>query len=273
MSSGARPATRARNSARRRDGLAAADERDPSERGRGVVGDEPRRAGQPRHLVVVEHDRLAVGGLLHVELDAVAGGDRGLGGGAAVLHDPGGPIVQPAMGDRRGEERARQLRRSRRHLRPRPPPRAAALATPIAERAWRPRSPKTSTIRSEAPLMTFGWSVKSGAELTKPVSFTTRRSRSRSPSQATRSWAMRASAQVRAAAAPAATSSPGPELAEDQPARVAADLAGDVDGIARRDERDVGRRRGGRVGQGDAELGEAGVELAAHAVSFLLGRH
>ena len=37
-------------------------------------------------------------------------------------------------------------------------------ATPTAERAWRPFSPKTSTIRSEAPLTTFGWSVKAGAE-------------------------------------------------------------------------------------------------------------
>ena len=35
-------------------------------------------------------------------------------------------------------------------------------------------SPKTSTKRSEAPFTTLGWSVKSGAELTKPVSLTTR---------------------------------------------------------------------------------------------------
>ena len=28
--------------------------------------------------------------------------------------------------------------------------------TPTAERAWEPRTPNTSTIRSEQPLMTFG---------------------------------------------------------------------------------------------------------------------
>src|SRR5690606_17973550 len=41
-------------------------------------------------------------------------------------------------------------------------------ATPTAARAWRPRSPRTSTRRSEAPLITFGWPVKPGAEATKP---------------------------------------------------------------------------------------------------------
>ncbi len=39
-------------------------------------------------------------------------------------------------------------------------------------------SPNTSFISSENPLITFGWSVKSGVELTKPVSFTTRTIRS-----------------------------------------------------------------------------------------------
>ena len=61
-------------------------------------------------------------------------------------------------------------------------------------------------------MITFGWSVKSGAELTKPVSLTTRTSRSRSPPQASRSWAMSWIAQVRAAAAPASASMPAPSL-------------------------------------------------------------
>jgi len=48
-------------------------------------------------------------------------------------------------------------------------------------RAWRPLSPNAATIRSEAPLSTFGPSRKSGAELTKPPSRTTRTTLSRSP--------------------------------------------------------------------------------------------
>src|SRR3546814_20200639 len=43
--------------------------------------------------------------------------------------------------------------------------------TPTALRAWRPASPNTSTITSDAPLATFGWSVKDGAEATNAPSF------------------------------------------------------------------------------------------------------
>jgi len=39
-------------------------------------------------------------------------------------------------------------------------------ATPMAMRAWRPASPKTSSSTCEAPLMTFGWSVKPSAPAT-----------------------------------------------------------------------------------------------------------
>src|SRR6266849_3308275 len=52
---------------------------------------------------------------------------------------------------------------------------------PTAERAWRPASPNAATSRSDAPLMTFGWSVKSGVQLTMPSNLTTRLTRSRSP--------------------------------------------------------------------------------------------
>ena len=52
---------------------------------------------------------------------------------------------------------------------------------PTADRAWRPASPKTSTMRSEKPLMTFGWSAKSSVHCTMPSAFTTRRTRSRLP--------------------------------------------------------------------------------------------
>src|SRR5699024_8841609 len=54
-------------------------------------------------------------------------------------------------------------------------------ATPTAERACLPASPKTSPRNSLAPLMTPGWPVKSGALETNPVTFTTCSMRSRSP--------------------------------------------------------------------------------------------
>jgi len=47
-----------------------------------------------------------------------------------------------------------------------------------------PLSPNTSTNRSEQPLITLGWSVKSGVPFTMPSSFTTRLTRSRLPSSA-----------------------------------------------------------------------------------------
>src|SRR5439155_612843 len=51
------------------------------------------------------------------------------------------------------------------------------------ERACLPiASPKTWTMRSEKPLITFGWSPKSSAELTMPSTFTTRFTLSRPPS-------------------------------------------------------------------------------------------
>ena len=48
-----------------------------------------------------------------------------------------------------------------------------------------PASPKTEAIKSEAPLITFGWSVKLSVELTKPVNFTHDLILERSPRQAT----------------------------------------------------------------------------------------
>jgi len=40
-----------------------------------------------------------------------------------------------------------------------------------AARVCLPFSPKTSAIKSEAPFITFGCSVNSAVELTKPVNF------------------------------------------------------------------------------------------------------
>jgi len=55
-------------------------------------------------------------------------------------------------------------------------------AMPTAARACLPRSPKTSTIRSENPLITFGCSTNSGSEFTIPKTFTIRLTLFRSPS-------------------------------------------------------------------------------------------
>src|ERR1700730_17899709 len=56
-------------------------------------------------------------------------------------------------------------------------------AMPTAERACLPAaSPKTSTIKSENPLMTRGWSPNPSGELTMPRTLTTRLTRSRLPS-------------------------------------------------------------------------------------------
>ena len=48
-----------------------------------------------------------------------------------------------------------------------------------------PASPKTEAIKSEAPLITFGCSVKLSVELTKPVNFTQDLTLERSPWHAT----------------------------------------------------------------------------------------
>ena len=50
---------------------------------------------------------------------------------------------------------------------------------PTAERACLPRSPNTSTKRSEQPLITLGWSSNSGTAFTIPSTLTTRRTLSK----------------------------------------------------------------------------------------------
>ena len=59
---------------------------------------------------------------------------------------------------------------------------AGSEPMPTAERAWRPFSPNTSTIRSEKPLMTLGCSPKLSTAFTMPRTFTTRFTLSRLPS-------------------------------------------------------------------------------------------
>jgi hypothetical protein len=207
ISSGTRPATRASTS--RRVGIVP-----PSRRAAGSRQARPpspaRSAGslgQPVERLVVEHHRLPVRRQLHVDLDAVARRHRRRTA-ASCSRAARGAVVQRPVGDGCGEESRAEgagVIGPRRCLRS-PPPRQGQPEEPTAERAWRPGVAQRLDRKSEAPLTTLGCSVKSGAELTKPVSFTTRTSRSRSPPQAARTCARRLIAQVRAAAAPAATS-------------------------------------------------------------------
>src|SRR6202000_1648086 len=104
-----------------------------------------------------------------------------------ILDDATRAIVQPAMGDRPGRQPGGSAQdaffRQDTSNMPSSSTEASAGrdATPTVVRAWRPLSPKAATIRSEAPLSTFGPSRKSGAELIKPPSLTTPTTFSRSP--------------------------------------------------------------------------------------------
>ena len=92
-------------------------------------------------------------------------------------------------------------------------------ARPAAARPRRPRCahahpcrPSTSPSSSLAPLTTPGWPVKSGAEATKPTTFTTRSTRSRSPTiDFTAASAF--SAQVRASSLASSARDLGADLA------------------------------------------------------------
>src|SRR3984885_3913101 len=180
-----------------------------AEQGAAAFGEAPQR-------IVMMHHGFAIGGELDVAFDATIGVDRGLSRARHVFDDAARAVVQAAMGHR-----------SRRQPVGGPPPRppyetsnipststaasAGSEATPTVVRAWRPLSPKAATIRSDAPLSTFGPSTKSGAELTKPPSRTTRTTLSRSPSAAL-TCARRLMAQPRAAALPCSIVTPAPSL-------------------------------------------------------------
>ena len=73
-------------------------------------------------------------------------------------------------------------------------------------------------MKSDAPLITLGWSMKSAVELTKPTSFTARTTRPKSPPQAFFNCASSEMAQDLAASAPAATSISAPRRPFIRPA-------------------------------------------------------
>ncbi len=91
---------------------------------------------------------------------------------------------------------------------------SGSTATPTAERACTPASPKAVPRSSEAPLTTPGWPVKDGSLATKPTTLTTRVTLSRSPTtDFTAAMALRAQVCASCLASCADTSpSPSPTL-------------------------------------------------------------
>src|SRR5450631_818255 len=163
------------------------------------------------------HHRLAIGGELDIAFDAEIACYRSLCRARHVFDDAARGVVQAAMGHRpRGQPVGRAHCDDSVYETSNIPSTSTAAsagreATPTVVRAWRPLSPKAATIRSEAPFSTFGPARKSGAELTKPPSRTTRITLSRSPSAAL-ICASRLMAQPRAAALPCSTVTPAPSL-------------------------------------------------------------
>src|SRR5438132_4969244 len=74
--------------------------------------------------------------------------------------------------------------------------------TPTAPRACRPASPRISATSSLAPLATFGWSTKPGAEATNTVTWRIRSTRSNEPPSASRKADRACRAARRAASTP-----------------------------------------------------------------------
>src|SRR5205085_1819573 len=189
-------------------------ERDGLQLGGGFLDQLAGGFGKAAQRMVVMHHGFVVGGLLDVDLDREIACNRSLHRARHVLDDAAGNVVQAAMGDRAGCQPIRSAHSPQATSNTPSTSTAASAgseATPTVVRAWRPLSPKAATIRSEAPLRTFGPSKKSGAELMKPPRRTTRTTLSRSPSAAL-TWASRLIAQPRAAAAPSSMVTPAPSL-------------------------------------------------------------
>src|SRR5262245_24880466 len=163
--------------------------------------------------MVVVHHRLAVGDDLQVGLNRVVAGQRGLEGGRGVLDHAFRGIMQAAVGNRPGGKPVGHGAPAPQLTSKAPSTSTAASSgsadTPTVVRAWRPLSPNAVTMRSEAPFITLGPSVKPAAELMKPPSRTTRATLSRSPS-ALLSCASRLTAQACAALVPCSIETPPP---------------------------------------------------------------
>src|SRR5205807_4770218 len=173
--------------------------------GRGLAEQRAGTLGKAAERVVMMHHRLAIRRKLDVAFDGEFAVDGGLCGRRHVFDDAARNIMQAAVRDR---TRRQPVRRAHEGHSAQDTSKMASTstaasegreATPTVVRACRPLSPNAATIRSEVPLSTLGPSRKSGAELMKPPSLTTRTTLSRSPSAAL-TWASRLTPQPCAAA-------------------------------------------------------------------------
>ena len=129
----------------------------------------------------MEHDGFAVFCALDVAFNRVIFGDRGGGGGRGIFDQAELFGMEAPVRDRPRGQPVRRIDRMSRQ--------GAAIsnkasistaqsngnsATPTVDLAWRPLSPKTSTIKSDAPFITPGRLVKPGAALINPPSLTQR---------------------------------------------------------------------------------------------------
>ena len=132
--------------------------------GGGEDVDEASAVNEPFEGFVVEDDRGTAGERAQVAFDAVTAANRRLKGGTGVFNPPRRHVVKSTMGDGAEEgifikywavEHYATMNRasiSVAELR-------GSETAPTAARLWTPGAPKTAAMRSEAPLMTLGWSV------------------------------------------------------------------------------------------------------------------
>src|ERR1700730_1144124 len=167
---------------------------------------------------IVEHHSLAIFCALNIALDRVVLGDRGGGGGGSIFDQSALFGMKTPVRDRPRRQPVRRIYC--------PSGQAPAIsnkasismalssgnsATPTVDLAWRPLSSKTSTMKSEAPLITAARLAKPGAALMKPPSLTQREILSRSPNAAL-ACARIFMAHKRAAACPALLETSTPSL-------------------------------------------------------------
>ena len=237
----------------------------PGEVGGLALAHEPGRGGEPVEREVVEHDGLAVGRVLHVAFDRESGRDRGVGGGERVLDQAGPRVMQPAMGDRARDEPVRRAHRTSNIASTSTAASSGSSATPIVERACRPRSPSTATIRSEAPFITCAKPAKLGSALMKPPSRTQRDDAFEVAHRGAHLGQHVDGAEPRRRLARLERHL-APELAlmgiGDLAVRAEADLARDDDEVSGANERQVVRDRGRRGRQRDAEFLQTSIRRA-----------
>src|SRR5580704_11597732 len=167
---------------------------------------------------IVEDHGFAIFCALNIALDRVVLGDRRGGGGGSIFDQSGLFGMKTPVRDRPRRQPVRHI-----YCPPRQVPATSnsasistALssgnpATPTVDLAWRPLSPRASTMKSEAPFITSAKLAKPGAALMKPPSLMQREILSRSP-KATLACARIFIAHKRAAACPSLLETSTPSL-------------------------------------------------------------